>query len=200
MQSTLYVAHRAGFPPLERAASARAPSAPRHRRRRVLPSGAGDAAARPKADPGAANGRRRLPRASLRCRRERRSRRVPETSPSAARTPTSTSTPPATAAVALTFRLSNSSRYSSHDVWPRLVRRAGVRYPPDATEAPLAARLDAGEVRTTVRRFTLPSTARPAGFLVEHTDGPGAGPSLRCLIAGGSCWHASPPHAAMVLE
>jgi len=48
---------------------------PRDRRRGVLPRRAGDHASCARADPGAADWRRRLPRASMHCRGERRSRR-----------------------------------------------------------------------------------------------------------------------------
>jgi len=129
---------------------------------------------------------------------------ITDAAPAAPSAPAPTpSTAAAHASVAVTLRLSNTSRYASHDVWPRrvfVVDDRGVRYPLDATEAPLTERLDAGELRTTIRRFTLPSTARPVGFLVEQTDGPGSGPALRCLIIDGSCWYAPPPHPAILLE
>ena len=96
---------------------------------------------------------------------------ITDAAPAAPSAPAPTpSTAAAHASVAVTLRLSNTSRYASHDVWPRrvfVVDGRGVRYPLDATEAPLTERLDAGELRTTIRRFTLPSTARPVGFLVE---------------------------------
>jgi len=107
------------------------------------------------------------------------------------------------ASVAVTLRLSNSSRYPSHDQWPRgvfVVDDRGGRHPLDGTEAPLTAPLDAGEVRTTIRRFTLPAAARPVGLFVEQTDGPGYAPWLRCLIVGGSCWYAPPPHPPIVFD
>lgn len=107
------------------------------------------------------------------------------------------------ARVTVTLRLSNSSRYPSHDHWPRgvfVVDDRGSRHPLDRTESPLAEPLDAGEVRTTVRRFTLPAAARPVGLFVEQTDGPGYDPWLRCLIVGGSCWHAAPPHPAILFD
>ncbi len=108
-----------------------------------------------------------------------------------------------TTTIALTLRLTNSSRYTSHDPWPRrvfVVDDRGGRYPLASTESPLAVPLDAGELRTTIRRFTLPAAARPVGFLVDQTDGPGYAPALRCLVVGGSCWHAAPTRPAILLE
>jgi len=106
-----------------------------------------------------------------------------------------------TTTVTLTLRLSNGSRYASRDPWPRRVfvlDDRGARYPLDTAEAPLTAPLDAGEVRTTARRFTLPAAARPVGFFVDQSDG--SAPALRCLIVGGSCWYAPPPHRAIAFD
>ncbi len=99
------------------------------------------------------------------------------------------------------LRLSNGSRYASRDRWPRRVfvlDDRGARYPLDAAEAPLTAPLDAGEARTTARRFTLPAAARPVGFFVDQSDG--SAPALRCLIVGGSCWYAPPSHRAIAFD
>jgi hypothetical protein len=74
----------------------------------------------------------------------------------------------------------------------------GRRYPPvpNSSDRSLTTELAAGETATATRVFAQPANARGTGFLVER----GGGPTFRCLIIGGNCWHAAQPGSPVVIE